>query len=161
MSVFASRPEPRVLAMADTHPGVFAQGGAHVGVHVSSAGRPSVLVSPVGARGAPGGEASGNLEASFAFGDATPVALGTAQGIAVALSLVITEAFNGVGAQLSVGTAGSPELLMAVAQNAPGEIARYEANPGFPIANQPLFLFITPGVGATQGAGVLFLEIAT
>lgn len=114
-----------------------------------------------GEQGPPGADGNGNIQINFAFGDATPVNLGAVTGLVVAVSLIVEDGFNGTGAALAVGTLSSPELLMQVAQNSPSEPARYEANPGERLAGESIYLFITPGTGASQGAGTLYMEIAT
>lgn len=98
------------------------------------------------------------IDLPFAFGDATPSAIGEHEGVFIATSIVITEAFNGTGAALSIGSMGDHELLMPAAANVPGEVGRYEFNPSLRLSPTALFLFITPGFGATQGRGVVYME---
>lgn len=105
--------------------------------------------------GAPGGSA---VQFEFSFGDATPAYISEIAGFVVAVSIVITIPFNGTGAALTIGTAGSPDLLMPSTGNDPTTSSRYEATPGVEV-NEAAFLTITPGSGATQGAGVVYLEV--
>lgn len=113
-----------------------------------------------GPRGVPGppGAGEGGISLPFAFGDATPSEIGEYEGVFIATSIVITEPFNGAGAALSVGTMSDPELLMPADGNQPDVAGRHEANPSLRIPLTSLYLFITPGIGATQGRGIIYLE---
>lgn len=96
---------------------------------------------------------------AFAFGDATPAAIGTFTGAVLRVSLLITEAFDGTGASLQIGTVGTPNLLMDSSENDPTEIGRYEANPAIELSSDSIVLTIVPGSGASTGAGYVYLEI--
>ena len=132
-------------------------------VTVSSAA-PSITVGsamgvqgPAGAAGASGGTIA---PISFSYGDAagaiyTPSVAGTITWI----RLVVTTAFNGSGAALQLGTLASPGVAMASTNSDPAEAGEYELTADLHLdANEALRLTITPGGGATQGAGRIFLN---
>lgn len=118
------------------------------------------LLIPVlrGPRGVPG--VSAGVELPFSWGDATPTPVVTVpiNKRAFGVQLVIDQAFDGVGAQLYVGDAGDPQRLMSAASNIPSEAGNYETNPyhRYTVAT-PILFTIIPGVGASQGRGLLIL----
>ena len=77
----------------------------------------------------------------------------------VAISIVIVDAFDAADAELAVGALGQPPLL-AADQNVPVERGRYESNPGVRLSTPTeLYLFLNPGLGASAGSGIVYLEI--
>lgn len=114
-------------------------------------------VSTPGVQGPPGpAGVSGRVVVPFAYGDATPQPVFTAPaaGTDMRVSIVIDTPFNGAGAALQVGTAAQPGALMPAAYNDPATAATYEAAPNATLASgEAIVLTITPGAGATQGAG--------
>lgn len=114
---------------------------------------------PVGPTG-PAGAAS--VEINFAFGDATPATVVTALAnkLVYSVQLHIRVPFNGAGAALTVGDATQTDRLMKANEN---DVLTVGANTTAPAymytANTPILLSITPGAGASQGAGVLILGI--
>ncbi|MCX7689010.1 MAG: hypothetical protein N2045_13675 [Fimbriimonadales bacterium] len=73
----------------------------------------------------------------------------------------IRTAFNGAGAALELGIAGQPGLLIPANRNLPNRINQYRTNPDAELApNTQILLTITPGGGATQGQGVITLELS-
>lgn len=118
-----------------------------------------IEVAEQGAPGAPGGFNSIN----FAYGDATRIILPAVVGkVVLAVNVNITTPFNGVGAQLSIGTLASPALLVASAQLDLSVATEFEINPNVRFGTATdIYLTITPGAGATQGAGWLVAELAT
>lgn len=119
-----------------------------------------VIETTSGRQGPPGpaGPQGPAIDLPFSYGDASPAIVATVMGTVVAVSVVITTPFDGTGAAISVGTSGSPELLMPEAQNYPDSVARYEANPGQYVSGNVL-VFITPGSGASTGAGMIYVEV--
>ena len=112
---------------------------------------------PPGKQGPPGSLA---VEENFAWGDATPAILTVvdAGGIVYSISLVILVPFDGVGAALSIGVPGAPELFMAVVECDPKAPGVYTVNPGYRFTAAGVTnLFITPGAGASQGNGVVVM----
>ena len=110
------------------------------------------MIGPAGPRGG-----SAQIEKTFAFGDASPATLGTvpAGKLILAVELYITQAF-GSTATLSVGDAGNVARLMAVTQNKPSEIGLNETHPGHRYSvDTAVTLTISPGAGATTGAGLV------
>lgn len=96
----------------------------------------------------------------FAWGDASPVTIGTvpAGGRVVRIELLITTAFNGTSPSITIGDAGDADRLLAADQNLPSQVATYEVHPGHLYASStPILLTITPGGGASAGAGTILL----
>lgn len=112
---------------------------------------------PPGPPGVPGANAA--IDLPFSWGDVSPAVIATAIGTVVSVSVIITTPFNGVGAQISVGTDADHELFMPVTGNFPDVEARFEANPGEFVSGN-VKLFFTPGSGASAGAGIVYLEIS-
>lgn len=106
----------------------------------------------------PPGPSGSTIDLPFSWGDASPSPIGAVSGLIVAASIIITTPFDGVGASLTIGTLGSPALIMPADSNYPGFASRYEVNPGLFVSGQ-LYLTIDPGAGATQGAGRVYLEV--
>lgn len=105
---------------------------------------------------------SAAVEINFAFGDATPSAITTAAAgkLIYGVSLHIKTPFDGTGAALTVGDAGQFDRLMTSAENDPYTVGGNESHPSYAYGtNTAVVLSITPGAGATQGAGVLILYI--
>jgi len=102
--------------------------------------------------------AANQLTLPFAFGDASPAVIGNAPASKQILSvqLFITTAFNGSSPALQVGIAGTAEDLMAASENTPGAIGEYTVYTVKSYGSiQELILTITPGAGASAGAGVV------
>lgn len=102
------------------------------------------------------------VEVNFAYGDATPAAITTALAgkLVYGVSIHIKTPFDGIGAALTVGDAGQVDRLMAAAENAPGQVGSNTTTPALAYAvDTPLILSITPGAGATQGAGLIIIEV--
>ncbi len=113
----------------------------------------------VGPQGPAGGAA---IEVAFAYGDATPVAAATALTgrLVYGVQIHIRVPFDGIGAALTVGDAGDTDRLMAAADNDPTAVGSYTTTPAYAYGSDTgLTLGITPGAGASQGAGVLVLYI--
>lgn len=117
---------------------------------------------PQGPAGLPGPAGAASIEFNFAFGDATPATVVTALAnkLIYSVQLHIRVPFNGVGAALTVGDAAQPDRLMKAAENDVLTAGTNTTAPAHAYAvNTPLLLNITPGAGASQGAGVLILGI--
>lgn len=117
---------------------------------------------PQGPVGPPGPAGAASVEINFAFGDATPVTVVTALAnkLVYSAQLHILVPFNGVGAALTVGDAAQPDRLMKANENDVLTAGANTTAPAYAYAvNTPLLLSITPGAGASQGAGVLILGI--
>jgi hypothetical protein len=117
---------------------------------------------PAGATGPAGPPGAAAVEIAFAYGDATPVALTTATAgkLVYGVDIHIRTAFDGSGAALTVGDAGDTSRLMAANENDPTAVGSYTTTPAYAYGSDTgLTLSITPGAGASQGAGVLVLYI--
>lgn len=123
---------------------------------------PEINVVTVGEAGQPGLNGSGALEFPFAYGDATPAAVTTATAgkMVYGVQVNIKTPFDGTGAALVVGDAGQANRLMAATENDPFNVGNNITNPAHAYAaGTGILLGITPGAGATQGAGLLVLHI--
>lgn len=124
----------------------------------------SIEIIEMGAQGPAGAGGGGGLTTvyEFSYGDAQPVLIkALAAGKAVlAAALHVEIAFNGTGAQLSVGTLSAPNDLVAASQNNPAEVATYSMWPGksYGVATD-VYLFITPGGGASAGKAQVSLTV--
>lgn len=104
---------------------------------------------------------SGRAVIPFAYGDASPLDLYITQedGFLTTIRVVIEEAFDGVGAEIVIGDGTTPDLYMAADENDPGVVASYEVLPDVEIAeNTTISATITPGAGASAGAGRIIIE---
>lgn len=100
----------------------------------------------------------------FEFGIVNPSLVYTIPALTLVIGarLTIRVPFNGTAPQISVGTPGLPERLMAVADNAPGTLGDYEVPVDLDLpAGTQINIYVTPGFGATQGGGVLTLDLLT
>ena len=104
--------------------------------------------------------ARGEVLVSFTYGDVSPMHVHTFELAETvhAVLLGIETPFDGEAPSLSVGLAGSPGALLPGDQNLPGEAGVYESSPMLRCtAGSEILLFITPGSGASHGAGTLKL----
>lgn len=115
---------------------------------------------PPGPPGPPGA-GDGGIHIPFGYGDASPHALLTLNNqTVISATIVITQAFDGVGATLRLGDATTPGRLIDIAQNLPSAIGAYQTYPCYLYqTSTPILLTIVPGAGATQGAGFILLEV--
>lgn len=116
-----------------------------------------------GTQGSPGPPGNGLPAFYFSYGDATPAIIFTpdANWVILSISLIVLTPFNGVGANASIGTTASPDLLMDEDESDLSVGSAYEANPMETIPNgTPVKVFITPGAGATAGRCMVLIEYA-
>lgn len=107
---------------------------------------------------------SGVILIPFAYGDATPRSIATVDAgvVVTTVQIIIVTPFNGVGAALQLGDAGQADRLMSSSEVDPTFAAEYEANPNYTYSSStPILLTITPGAGATTGAGFVLVEART
>lgn len=115
-----------------------------------------------GPAGPPGLNGSGGLEFPFSWGDASPrtVMVAAAGKLIYGVQIHISEAFDGAGAELTVGDVGQTDRLMTAGQNDPANTGSYTVAPVHVYGTDTtILLTITPGGGATTGAGLLTLFI--
>jgi len=96
---------------------------------------------------------------SFAFGDAAaPVFTATVGCVLTQLSIVIDTPFNGVGAQIQLSVGAT--VIMPTNENDPAHAFEYQVAPALALnVGDQVTLTITPGAGATTGAGRIFIEL--
>lgn len=113
----------------------------------------------MGAQGRPGAPGGSIPAITFGFGDAPRVVYApTTSGVLVNARLKIDAPFNGAGAEIRIGISGDAEAVLAAADSDPSRALEYENTPDLRlVAGQGVVLAITPGAGATAGAGQLFL----
>lgn len=117
---------------------------------------------PAGATGPAGPPGAAAIEVAFSYGDATPVSAATALAgkLVYGVQIHIRVPFNGTGAALTVGDAGDTARLMAAVDNDPTAVGGYTTTPAYAYGSDTgVTLSITPGAGASQGAGILVLYI--
>jgi hypothetical protein len=108
----------------------------------------------------PKGESGAGQSFGIAFGDVADRAVFTMPrpGLVQSVCLNITTAWDGAGAALAV-KAGAIDLMPA-AGNDPGMVAVFEWTPAVHLAaDAQIRMLNTAGAGATQGAGLLVLDI--
>jgi hypothetical protein len=133
----------------------------------ATVGKPPVVVGTAlfeMMRGPAGADGSGGISIPFAWGDASPRTIATALAgkLVYGVEIHISDAFDGAGASLTVGDAAQPDRLMATHQIDPSAVGAYETSPSHRYgSNTALLLTITPGGGATAGAGLLRLFVET
>ena len=108
-------------------------------------------------------ESPGPYEFVFHYGDATPSPLMTIPAGKAVLScqVVVLQAMNGTGAALSVGsTASTYTDVMNITDNLPSSLSTWSVEPNTVFGvNTGIFLSITPGAGATAGAGIVTITV--
>jgi hypothetical protein len=101
------------------------------------------------------------LEHTFAFGDPSPLTIYVTTAIRISsIDVEIIEAFNGTSPTISVGVTGDEEKYVQVSENNPSEIGRYQICP-VSIESEvdiDVKLYVTPGVGATAGSGIITIK---
>jgi hypothetical protein len=129
-------------------------------VKIVTAGR----VGATGPQGDQGPAGTPRLEIPFSFGDATPAELFIAEAgkLVQRITLFIETAFDGSNPVLTVGDVDESERLMAAFENNPSEAAAYQVTPNLRyVSDTQVLLFITPGLGASQGSGLVVVEMQT
>ncbi len=105
---------------------------------------------------------SGRAVIDFSYGDATPSVLYVPDEdvVLTGVRLAVGTAFNGAGAALSVGSSALPDLYLPASEVDPAIAAGYESIPdAFVSAGESIYLHITPGSGASAGAGRAILNL--
>lgn len=103
-----------------------------------------------------------NFYLNFSFGDASPepIEIIASGKKIISIRLFIHTAFDGTGAALSVGPSGDPDQLMDELENNPAAVGEYSVYPGISFGSATLVqLHITPGSGASQGSGLVVMEV--
>lgn len=115
-----------------------------------------------GPQGEPGpaGEAGASYSYHFSWGDASPVLAVAlpANAYVVTSSVVIDTTFNGAAPTIELGTLADPDLIMPADHIDPRVANHYQSSPGLRVSDGLVYISINPGVGASQGAGTVYLE---
>ena len=112
---------------------------------------------PKGDKGAPGETIP---PIYFSYGDAPSVRwTATDAGLLTGVRVIIRTAFNGASPTLEVGVNADVDAALPAAFNDPTVAQEFENTPDIQMApGDTVTLTISPGIGATQGNGVLLLE---
>lgn len=119
---------------------------------------------PQGLQGTPGSAGTPRIEVPFSFGDATPGQLFTALAgkLIERITIFIETAFDGESPLLTIGDEDDTALLMSSLENNPSEEAAYQVTPNLLYeTDTQVLLFITPGLGSSQGSGLVVVEMQT
>lgn len=131
---------------------------------------PKVRIVTVGKLGPPGPEGqqgpagTPRIEIAFSFGDATPAELfmALAGKLIERVTIFIETAFDGDTPSLTIGDEDDPSRLMSAVENNPSEEAAYQVTPNLSYETDTrILLFITPGLGSSQGSGLVVVEMQT
>ena len=117
-----------------------------------------VTLAVTGQRGADG---SGAITVPFEWNSISilPITVAVFDKAVLTVSVCLVEAFNGIGASLSVGDSGDHERLLASTLIDPGSIATFTVHPGDRYSSSTqVNLYITPG-SASTGSGVVSIEM--
>jgi len=121
-------------------------------------------IGPSGPAGPQGAAGTPRIEVPFSFGDATPLVLLTVSAgkLIERVTVFIETAFDGLNPLLTIGDADDPAVLMTAVENDPAEEAAYQTTPNLSYqTNTQILLFITPGLGASEGSGLVVIETQT
>lgn len=105
----------------------------------------------------------GRAIVSFSYGDATPKIIYSISAGKTVLKaqITITQPFNGDSSVLRLGDGINPERLITALQNNSAIAGSYTTNPVYTYtASTDILLAILPGVGCTQGSGLILLEFS-
>lgn len=98
---------------------------------------------------------------SFAYGDATPTPIYTfdVNGTILAVGVSIDTAFDGTSPSIQLGIDGTADALMPAGSSDVAEQGHFDTTPDLHVtAGQQIVLSITPGSGASAGAGRIFVQ---
>lgn len=117
-------------------------------------------VTTPGPQGPPGAPGTTIAPIAFAYGDAaSSVWTATHAGLLAYVRVIIRTAFNGASPTLEVGVNADVDAALPAAFNDPTAAQEFENTPDIQMApGDTVTLTISPGIGATQGNGVLLLE---
>jgi hypothetical protein len=121
-------------------------------------------IGPSGPQGIQGSAGTPRVEIPFSFGDATPLVLFTAIAgkLIQRITVFIETTLDGESPTLTIGDEDNPTLLMDSSENNPSEEAAYQVTPNlFYELDTQVLLFISPGLGASQGSGLVVVEMQT
>lgn len=105
-----------------------------------------------------------SIEVPFNFGDASPKFLANVpmSKAVLSCSIVVLTAFNGVTANLQVGSTTTPNDIMSSSDNNALITSTWGNNPNTVYgSNTPVYLTINNGSGTTAGSGIIILNVQT
>jgi hypothetical protein len=120
------------------------------------------VIQVAGPQGPTGPSGQGTaVSLNFSWGDATPALIATipAGKTVFKVEVILLVAFD-VASTLTVGDAGNVQRLVDITDSDLTQTGGYQVNPNF-LYNSltDVNLYLTPGVGNTQGSGLILLYI--
>jgi hypothetical protein len=114
---------------------------------------------PRGEQGFTGASDSGVPPVAFGYGDASGTIWSPdVAGTLVLARIVFSTAYDGSGAAVAIGTLAEPNSILAATDNDPATAGEYEVTADKHLgAGEAVRLTNTPGIGASQGAGLIYL----
>ena len=109
----------------------------------------------------PAGTSSNAIQVPFSWGDATPSLVSTvlSNKTVFKVELILLVAFDTVST-LTVGDASNNQRLFASDSADLSQVGSYQSNPNYSYGTTTnVNLYLTPGVGNTQGSGLILLYI--
>lgn len=120
---------------------------------------------PQGPQGPPGsssGFVNGSAHVEFEWNSVTtlPISVVTGDKVVIKASIIIMQAFNGTAPSLRIGDTGNLSRLVGVSDNNPSAVGEYSVSPqvSYNVDTQ-INLIINPGSGASQGSGLVVIEV--
>ena len=106
-----------------------------------------------------GGTAAETYSYTFAYGDSTPqIVAAISASLVIQVTVRLSEIFDGVGAEFTVGDSGNHSRLLGAGDIDLTSLGLYLVSPGhLYAAPENLNIYITPGAGATSGAGTVII----
>lgn len=98
---------------------------------------------------------------AFSWGTVSSVLLDqvTSGQLVRSIEIIVFEAFNGVGAAVTIGTDDDHDLLAAVTDMDLKTVGTYIINPGYKfLVDTDVKMFHTPGAGASSGNGIVIIN---
>jgi hypothetical protein len=108
-----------------------------------------------------GGGAADKAQRFFSWGSVSSVLIRRmiADEFINLIQVIITEAFNGVGATVTIGTDADPDLLVGTNDINLATVGTYLINPGYMVPSDvDVKLFHNAGAGASAGAGLAIIN---
>lgn len=120
---------------------------------------------PQGPRGLPGNPAgfvNGSAHVEFEWNSISTLPISTITGdkVIIKVAIIITEAFNGTSPTLRLGDSGNLSRLIGSNDNDPRSVSEYSVSPQVSyVTDTPIVLTINPGAAASQGKGLVIVEV--
>jgi hypothetical protein len=133
---------------------------AEAGTFLRKVDSPGRLYESVTASEITGGAGTG-IKHFFAWGDVSSTLIREMESGSMINSIyfVVKEAFNGVGAAVTIGTVADPDLLVPADEVDLTIVGTYLLTPGYSFTvDTEIKVFNTPGSGASTGTGIAVIN---